>query len=48
MAQDYIGVKIAEGRATVADYAEEIAHADEWATKIRELREELEEMDAAE
>ena len=47
-AQDYIGVKIAEGRATVADYAEEIAQADEWAAKIRELREELEEMDAAE
>ena len=38
---DYIGVKIAEGRATKEEYAEQIALAEEWAQKIDELREEL-------
>lgn len=40
-AQDYIGVKIAEGRATREEYAAQIAQAEEWAQRIDELRAEL-------
>lgn len=46
--QDYIGVKIAEGRATKEEYAAQIAKAEEWAQRIDELRQELEELDSAE
>jgi len=34
---DYIGVKIAMGVATIADYATEIAHTEELRARIREL-----------
>ncbi len=45
-ANDYIGVKIAMGRATKEDYAEQIAESEKMAEKINELRAELEKMDA--
>jgi crotonobetainyl-CoA:carnitine CoA-transferase CaiB-like acyl-CoA transferase len=35
---DYIGVKIATGRATVDEYAEQIAQMDIWANEINELK----------
>lgn len=35
---DYIGVKIATGRATVDDYAAEIATMTEYAARVEELR----------
>lgn len=38
---DYIGIKIAMGRATAEEYAEQIAESDAWAARISELREEL-------
>ena len=34
---DYIGVKIATGRATKEEYAKEIAQMTEWANEINEL-----------
>lgn len=40
---DYIGVKIAMGRATADEYAEEIAQSNEWAARIEALRKELDE-----
>lgn len=36
---DYIGTKIAMGRATREEYAEEIKQADEWAAELRILEE---------
>jgi len=36
--KDYIGVKIATGRATVDDYAAEIATMTEYAARVEELR----------
>ena len=41
-AQDYIGIKIAMGRATKEDYADEIAKSEQWAQRKSELSEELE------
>lgn len=38
---DYIGVKIATGRATIEEYAEEITHMNELADKINELEEQI-------
>ena len=43
---DYIGTKIAMGRATREEYADEIAQSEEWAQRVDELRKELEELDA--
>lgn len=37
-AHDYIGTKIATGRATIADYAEEIAQMNQYAMRIDEIR----------
>lgn len=34
---DYIGIKIATGRATIADYAEEIAKMSRYADRINEI-----------
>lgn len=34
---DYIGIKIATGRATKEEYAKEIAQMTEWANEINEL-----------
>lgn len=34
---DYIGIKIATGRATIADYAEEIALMNQYAERINEI-----------
>ena len=45
---DYIGAKIAMGRATVDEYADEIAQSNEWAAKINELQDELEQLDVKE
>ena len=41
MALDYIGVKIATGRATREEYSEQIALMQQYADKINELQEEL-------
>ncbi len=35
---DYIGIKIATGRATREDYSTEISQMDEWAQKITEIK----------
>lgn len=43
--KDYIGTKIAMGRATVEEYAEEIAESDRLAARKSELREMLKQMD---
>ena len=43
---DYIGTKIAMGRATREEYAEQIAQSEEWAQRVDELRKELEDLDA--
>ena len=40
-ALDYIGVKIATGRATREEYSEQIALMQQYADKINELQEEL-------
>lgn len=40
---DYIGIKIATGRATVAEYAQEIARMEELAEEKNEITAELEE-----
>lgn len=46
MAQnDYIGIKIAMGRATREEYAEEIAKSEEMAERVSYLRELLKSMD---
>lgn len=37
-AHDYIGTKIATGRATTEDYADEIATMTEYAARVEELR----------
>ena len=41
---DYIGTKIATGRATVEEYATQIAQMDEWAKQINALEERLKEI----
>ena len=41
--QDYIGIKIAMGRATKEDYAEEIAQSEQWAQRKNELENMLKE-----
>ena len=46
--KDYIGIKIAMGRATVEEYAEEIAESDRMAAKKNELRAMLKQMDEEE
>lgn len=46
--KDYIGIKIAMGRATVEEYAEEIAESDRMAARKNELNAMLKEMDEAE
>lgn len=47
-AKDYIGTKIAMGRATVEEYAEEIAESERLAARKNELNAMLKEMDEAE
>lgn len=42
---DYIGTKIATGRATADEYADEIAQMTEYASRIESLREQIAEMD---
>ncbi len=42
---DYIGAKIAMGRATKEEYAEEIAQSEEWAERKSTLEEQLKQMD---
>lgn len=39
---DYIGVKIATGRATIQEYSEQIAEMNRLANRINELEEDLE------
>ena len=46
--KDYIGIKIAMGRATVEEYAEEIAESDRMAAKKNELMAMLKQMDEEE
>ena len=46
-ANDYIGTKIAMGRATKEEYAEEIAKSEEWAQRKNELQAMLDEMNEA-
>ncbi len=46
--KDYIGIKIAMGRATVEEYAEEIAESDRMAAKKNELIAMLKQMDEEE
>ena len=46
--KDYIGTKIAMGRATIEEYAEEIAESDRMAARKNELNAMLKEMDEAE
>lgn len=43
--KDYIGTKIAMGRATIEEYAEEIAESDRLAARKSELRDMLKQMD---
>lgn len=40
-AYDYIGVKIATGAATREDYAEQLAEAEGWRGRIRQLEEQM-------
>lgn len=47
-ANDYIGTKIAMGRATKEEYAAEIAKSEEWAQRKNELQAMLDEMNEAE
>lgn len=44
-ALDYIGVKIATGRATIEEYAEEIAEMSRLADKVNQLRAEIKELE---
>ena len=46
--KDYIGTKIAMGRATIEEYAKEIAQSDRMAARKNELNAMLKEMDEAE
>ena len=46
--KDYIGTKIAMGRATIEEYAKEIAESDRMAARKNELNAMLKEMDEAE
>lgn len=45
---DYIGIKIATGRATVEDYASEIAEMSVYADKVNELKEKIKLLEQAE
>lgn len=45
---DYIGVKIATGRATKEEYAEEIARMNELAAEVNQVNEQLETLKASE
>ncbi|MCD8286169.1 MAG: hypothetical protein LUD50_02955 [Clostridia bacterium] len=47
-ANDYIGIKIAMGRATVEEYKEQIQKSNDMAARKDELKAMLEEMDEAE
>lgn len=42
---DYIGVKIATGRATIEEYADEIAEMSRLADKVNQLRAEIKELE---
>lgn len=42
---DYIGVKIATGRATIEEYTEEIAEMSRLADKVNQLRAEIKELE---
>ncbi len=44
-ALDYIGVKIATGRATIEEYADEIAEMSRLADKVNQLRAEIKELE---
>ena len=44
---DYIGTKIATGRATIEDYAEEIAEMSVYAEKVDALKAEIAELESA-
>lgn len=44
-ALDYIGVKIATGRATVEEYADKIAEMNALADKVNELRQKISELE---
>lgn len=44
-ALDYIGVKIATGRATIEEYTEEIAEMSRLADKVNQLRAEIKELE---
>ena len=46
--RDYIGIKIAMGRATVEEYAKEIAESDRMAARKNELMAMLKQMDEEE
>ena len=46
--KDYIGTKIAMGRATIEEYAKEIDESDRMAARKNELNAMLKEMDEAE
>ena len=46
--KDYIGTKIAMGRATIEEYAEAIAESERMAARKNELNAMLKEMDEAE
>ena len=41
---DYVGVKIATGRATIEEYADVIAEMKEKANRINEIRKEMQEL----
>lgn len=45
---DYIGVKIATGRATIEEYADVIAEMTEKANRINEIRKEMQNLQAPE
>ena len=45
---DYIAAKIAEGKATKADYAEKIAQRQQWRDDINAARAEIERIEALE
>lgn len=45
---DYIAAKIAEGKATKADYAEKIAQRQQWRDDINAARAEIERLEALE
>lgn len=47
-ATDYIAAKIAEGKATKADYAEKIAQRQEWRDDINAARAEIERLESLE